>query len=188
MAKTGVKGLTIAPITAYADGAVPTYGTKTSVPYTVSINISNEYADAEMYGDNILRESDKGMTGYSIAASLTDLSPEMGAVMLGWIKDASGDSYRITDANAPYVGCGFVTCGMVNGVRYYEGNWYYRAQFTKDANSANTKERNVTFTPDDVSGTGFGVQLDNTGVVSFADIERFDNEAAAMAFVEGHIK
>ena len=186
MAKTGVKFLTIAPITSYADGAKPVYGEKVSVEYTVSLNINFEYASAEMYGDDMLRESDRGMTGYSIAGSLTDLNPEVCAVALGW-KKGSDNSYSITDANPPYVGGGYVTNGMVNGVRYYEGVRFYRAQFTKDAMNASTKERNVTFNADDITGTGMGVILDDSGAQTFVQIERFAAESDAKDFSVGHL-
>ena len=188
MAKIGCKYLTVALITSYTDGSAPTYGTKTTVEYLNSIGINFEYASAELYGDDMLRESEKSLIGYSASANLTDLAPAIAAAFLGWEKKGDGDGYVVKGVNSPYVGFGMVTCGMVNGVKYYEGYWFYRSQFSKDSLGAATKEKNVTFNTDAISGTGMGCVIDTSGEPVFYEVQRFAAEADAKSFMESFVK
>ena len=186
MAKIGCKHFTVAPITSYADGSAPVYGDKVTVEYLVGVDMNFEYASDEMHGDDLLRESYKGLVGLTAGVSLTDLAHEVAATMLGWEK-GPGKEYAITDKNPPYIGFGYIACGMKNGVRYYDAIWVYRSQFTKDSMTANTKERNVTFNPDGVTGAGYGVILNESGVATFVATERFATETEADAFINSHI-
>lgn len=189
MAKIGCKFLTVAPYdSTNQDGAAPTYGAEVAVEYLNSIDVNFEYADAELPGDDMIRESDRSLTGYSVASAVTDLAPEVAAAMLAWKKHAEGNGYTVTGKNTPYMGFGFVQSGMVNGVKYFEGLWFYKAQFTKDSISARTKDRNITFNTDSITGRGMPVILDESGDDSWYEIERFDTEIAAKAFMKSFIK
>ena len=178
---------------AYA-ALVDTYTPGTSITYQTPFQVSEargatvqwESSDGEFYGDDVLLDSDNGVTGYSIDFEPAGLSDAIRKTLLGEVQASS--EYSITDAAAPYVGFGYIrvmreeSAGSVTTT--YEGWWYYKVQFSIQNEETRTKEKNIEWRTPTLSGKGFGVQLTSGGAMVFAVHESFSSLSAAETWLK----
>ena len=186
MAKIGMRYAVYAHISAYTEGSAITYGTGGRLGPARSAEVTFTRNDNPLYGDDVVQEQDNSITGYQIAFDSTTLTNEMRAALLGEIASGSETEkeYSVTDAAAPNVGFGYIRVMRRSGVTYYEGFFFWKAQFSLDSESDNTKEEQINWGTNPVTGRGQGVYLDNTGVVSFYTHKKFDTFAAAKAWLD----
>lgn len=188
MAKIGMKHPVYAPITSGGEGSAIVYGTGKVLCHAISADVNINRRDNPLYGDDTKIENDKGVTDYSIAFVGDDVPNEARVEMLG--EEAVSQSsavthYEVNDVNPPYVGFGYYRILMVDNVKIYEGFWYHKAQFALDNENASTKNEQIDWGTYPMTGTGAGVELDNTGKIHFFDRMQFATEAAALAWVNG---
>jgi hypothetical protein len=134
-------------------------------------------------------DSDVSILGYTIEFEPTGLPDTARALLLGETKDSTTDEYSVTDADSPDVGFGYVrvmrttneTSGQVETT--YEAWWFDKLKFAVSSEETRTKERNIEWRVPTLSGRGTGVQLDNTGTLSFAVHESFSTLTAAKTWL-----
>lgn len=190
MAKIGMKHPVYAPIGSGGEGSAIVYGTGKVLCHAISADVTINRRDNPLYGDDTKIENDKGVTDYSIAFVGDDVPNEARVEMLGEkAVSASGSAvthYEINDVNPPYVGFGYYRILMVDNVKIYEGFWYHKSQFVLDNENATTKTEQIDWGTYPMTGTGMGVELDNTGEIHFFDRMQFATEAEAKDWVDGH--
>lgn len=175
-----------APVSSYTPGTGITYSTGSVVSEARAASVSWDRSDGEFYGDDILLDSDNGVTGYSIDFEPAGLSDAIRKTLLGETQASS--EYSITDAAAPYVGFGYIrvmreaSAGSV--VTSYEGWWYYKVQFSIQNEETRTKEKNIEWRTPTLSGKGFGVQLAAGGAMVFAVHESFSSLSSAETWLK----
>ena len=176
-----------APVATYTPGTSITYSTGSVVSEARSASVSWNRSDGEFYGDDVLLDSDNGVTGYTIDFEPAGLSDAVRATLLGEVV-ANTSEYNITDAAAPYVGFGYIRVMRDNSsgsvVTNYEAWWYYRVQFSVSSEETRTKEQNIEWRVPTLSGKGTGVQLDSTDTKTFAVHETFDSFSDAKTWLK----
>lgn len=187
MAKIGMRYAVYAPISAYAEGSAITYGTGGRLGPARSAEVTFTRNDNPLYGDDVIQEQDTSITSYQIAFDSTTLTDEMRAAILGEVAGTSGAAgeYSVTDAAAPNVGFGYIRVMRRSGVTYYESFFFWKVQFSLDNESDNTKEEQINWGTNPITGRGQGVYLDSTGAVSFYVHKKFDTFTAAKTWLDG---
>ena len=189
MAIYGCKHQVFAPIQSYTPGTAPTYGEVVNgvadAGRITKVDLSFEYQDASLDGDNVVAERDNSMKGGSITTGLTHLTNKVRTVALGFVENGSDkdDLIAVADA-APYVGWGCVLNEIIEGVKKYRGIWVYRTQFALGRINAETQGENLNFQTGEISGKMLGCEL-GSGRVGFYHDKYFDTEEAAIAWVDG---
>ena len=157
--------------------------------YAISADVTINRRDNPLYGDDTKIENDKGITDYSITFTGDDLPVSSWTELLGETAVSSGTPaavthYAVKDSNPPYVGFGYYRVLMVDNVKYFEAFWYHQVQFAKADENATTKNQNIEWGTYQINGSGFGVELDNTGDTHFYDHMKFDTEAEAIDWIK----
>lgn len=187
-ANVGMLCPVVATVASYTAGTGITYNTGKKVAEAVSASISWNRSDGKFYGDDVLLDSDNGVTGYQIEFEPSGLTDEVRGYILG--ETVQSSEYSITEAASPDVGFGYVrvmrtsnTSGVVN--ESYEGWWYHRLKFGVTSEQTRTKEQNVEWRIPTLTGVGEGVQLDSGMVTKFAVHKTFASKSDAVAYVKG---
>ena len=120
-ANVGMLCPVVATVASYTAGTGITYNTGKKVAEAVSASISWNRSDGKFYGDDVLLDSDNGVTGYQIEFEPSGLTDEVRGYILG--ETVQSSEYSITEAASPDVGFGYVrvmrtsnTSGVVNAV------------------------------------------------------------------------
>jgi hypothetical protein len=176
-----------APVSAYVPGTSITYGTGLVVDEARSATLNWERADGHFYGDDVELDSDNGILGYTLDFEPSGLKTAVRAKLLGE-KEASTDVYRVTGANPPDLGFGYVRVMRedVEGAvaTRYEGWWFHKIKFGQPNEEARTKERSIEWRTPTINGTGMGVFLATADEKpKFAVHETFTSLAAAKAWL-----
>lgn len=175
-----------APISAYTPGSAITYGTGLVVSEARGATLNWERSEGEFYGNDILLDTDNGVTGYTIDFEPAGISDAVRQTLLGEVKASS--EYSITDAAAPYVGFGYIRVmkdDSSGSVAYsYEGWWFYKLQFSITSEETRTKERSIEWRTPTLSGKGMGVRLSSADTQTFAVHETFSSYSAAETWLK----
>lgn len=192
MAKFGLEHLVVAPITAEGTNSI-TYGTGSVAEHARRANITYNWIEGRINGDNVMAEYIKILQDADIEMATTELTPAV-AVMLGLekVKTAAttGDNptpavYTMKSQTGADVGIGFVACDLINGTKVYTGVWVHKITFTRTNDEWTTREDNIDLGEATVSGKCWPVMLDASGEAQIRDFSEFTTEAAAIAWVNG---
>jgi len=177
-----------APVNAYTPGTSITYSSGSVIAEARAATVSWTVSDGEFYGDDILLDTDNGVTGYTIDFEPTGLSDTIRKTLLGETQASS--EYSITSAASPMVGFGYIrvmreaATGGGNVSTTYEGWWYYRVQFSITSEETRTKEKDIEWRTPQLSGKGTGVQLSAANTMTFAVHQSFTTLAAAKTWLK----
>ena len=186
-ANVGMLNPVVATVATYTVGTSITYNTGKKIAEAVSASINWNRSDGRFYGDDVLLDSDNGVTGYTIEFEPTGLTDEVRGYILGETVQTS--EYTITDAASPDVGFGFVhvmrsTNTSGNVVDSYEGWWFMRVKFGVTGEQTRTKEQTTEWRVPTLTGIGAGVQIDSSMVNKYAQHKTFTDKASAIAYVK----
>lgn len=168
-----------AEVNSYVRGTGLTYKTPFIVSEARGATLNWEGNDGEFYGDNTLLDVDKGIIGYTLDFEPAGLKSDVRAKLLGEKTTTGSNSYKVTGANPPDLGFGFVKemreddNGAVKTT--FEGWFFYKIKFRINSEEARTKERNLEWRVPTMNGTGSGVYLDDGDDPVFAIHEDFDD-------------
>lgn len=84
--KFGIKNVNVFPITAWNDG-VPTYGSKISIPGTVSLSLDKQGDTNDFYADNIKYYTSVANNGYSGTLEVAIIPDDFRTKILGYKTD-----------------------------------------------------------------------------------------------------
>lgn len=186
MARVGMRHLVFAPIATETPGSAITYGTGVVMGRVVRGTVNWSRNDNPLYGDDVVAENDNGVTGYTLDVETTELIEGTAAIVLGYTATGTDDpEYDITDASAPYGGCGYIQVLIRRGVQTFKAVWYHKVQFGVDTEETQTKEQQVTWGTPALNGQGFGVFNDASGKAKFRKEKVFTTEAAAVSYLNG---
>ena len=173
-----------------ANGTAPTYSAGKVLGNGISANISWNSSDEHMYGDDVEVETNTSLTGGSLSVEVDDISSDVRAYIFGIEKGSNGE-ITVTDAVAPYVGFGFVSCKQKKNVAKYVAHWIYKVQFKHSSEDFATKADRVTFVSEKLDATILASHMNNSGANVFHtqsdDCETFEaakawlNEKAGIA-------
>ena len=180
------------PVAAFIDSYTPGTGITYEDGFVVAeargATLTWETSDGEFYGDDVLLDTDKGITGYTLDFEPSGLKTSVRAKLLGE-KEASTDVYRVTGANPPDLGFGFIRVMRedVTGevVTRYEGWWFHKIKFSISSEETRTKEKSIEWRVPTLNGRGFGVYLDSGDDPSFSDHKDFTSLEAAKTWLNG---
>ena len=186
-ANVGMLCPVVATVSTYTAGTSISYNNGKKIAEAVSASINWNRSDGRFYGDDVLLDSDNGVTGYSIEFEPTGLTDDVRGYILG--ETVQTNEYTVTEAASPDVGFGYVrvmrttnTSGKV--VDSYEGWWYYKLKFGVTSEQTRTKEQNIEWRVPTLTGVGAGVQLDSSMVNKYATHKTFDSKADAISYVK----
>jgi len=190
MAFIGLKHIVAAKVKTETEGQAIVYDPGIVVGPAMTANRTINRTDNPLYAEDTLDESDNGVTGGTLEIGVSDLIDNSRAYMLGdeaeevGQGDAAHTEYHVTDASAPYVGVGYYRVRQRKGTISYEAYWYHKAQFGDTTENATTKGQQVEWQTPTITGRLFGVHIDATLKTRFYKYARFDDEAAAAAWLD----
>ena len=189
-ANVGMLHPVAATVATYTKGTGITYTGGTVIAGAKSASLQWERSDGEFYGDDILLDTDNGITGYTLDFEPTGLTDAARALLLGEVANTGTTSnpYTITDAPSPDVGFGYIRKMRATGndgtVSYsFEGWWFYKLKFGLGTEETQTKEKNIEWRTPTLNGKGTGVVLTSSGAASFAVHETFTIETSAITWL-----
>ena len=175
MAKTGLRGLRYA-ILDIEDG---TYGTPASLGKGVKASVSAKSADAKLYADDALAESDSSFVEATVSVEVDDardatvLAPLLGhTVATGLVTSNANDV-------APYVGIGRIVTIVRENVKFYKASFLTKVKFNEPNEEDATKADNVTFNTTTLEGVA---SQDANG--NWRKSKEFATVAEATAFLD----
>lgn len=182
-----MKHAVFAAISAHTDGSAITYSAGKQLGPSISAEVTFTRNDNPLYGDDVVQEQDNSMTSYQIAFDSTTLTNETRAALLGEVATGTDTEkeYKVQDAAAPNVGFGYIRVLRRQGVTYYEGFWFHKVQFSLDNESDQTKQEQINWGTNPITGRGQGVYLDSTGAIDFYIHKKFDSFSAALTWLNG---
>lgn len=182
MATIGMQYPVWAEMSGESNGA-PTYNTGMVMGKAVGANLSWQREDNELYGDDVVAETDNSITGYQLDITTTDLAEGVEAAVLGLQKVGSTDEYELTGDPTPYGGCGYIRVITRNNTRLYKALWYPKVQFGRNSESDNTKGKSISWGTPQLNGKGLAVYDDQSGKAKFRKQQVFSTIAAAKAYL-----
>ena len=193
MATIGLRGATIAEY--HNNNGVVTYGTPISGGCARRAELQLQFAEAELWGCDGLREWVREATGGNITFEATFFSAEMQTLALGattktrsvTYEDASGASQTksissvvySSEDEIPYIGFAVYGPDMINHVKKWSAIFVPCAKFTPPNTTMQTRDSSISFqTP---TTTGRFLPDDTTGHV-IQEVAICDSEAEARAW------
>lgn len=179
MAKIGLNNFRYSVATVNASTGAVTYGTPTKPAKAISFSFEPTVADAKLYADDGLAESDSRVTGGSVTMGIDREDLQTQCDMLGHTY-TDGEVVDNVDDVAPYVGVGRVTKLMVDGEIKYRGTVLSLVKFNEPSESDQTQGENVEFSTTELSGTMVVPEDGN-----WRHRKVFDTKAEAISYIEG---
>lgn len=174
MAYIGVAKPTIAK---NADG---TYSDAFTCGKAIQIDVTPQYAEGTLYGDNTAAEYDKEFKYADVSLNTTTLPVKAHEIMFGHTVGESEEEVTFKAADeAGYVGFGFYITEKVDGKRKVVGTWLPKVKFTEGAESYKTKGDNIEYQTPTITGQA---QATNDG--TWKETKVFATEAEAQAWID----
>ena len=187
MAKIGMFYPVAAKIKSYDTALKPVYDAGIIIGAAVLADVSYETADAELYADDVLKESDTSIIGYSGKLGVDNFGSEQSAaeetelsviayltgqeVETGESDDGYDEKLVHTGALPPYVGFGYIKHKVIRGVKKYEVTWCYKTQFKTPNESDKTKEKGTSYSTSEIEYIGHGIDVSGAEEPQF--VERY---------------
>lgn len=175
MAKKTCKGLTYAPYAAGGDGTAVTYSAgKAKLDYLCQVQINESRSDEKEYADGHQIDSDNSLSSVALVLELANNDADLKKELLGHVA-GTGDALIVTDADAPFVGLGFILCNRHKGVETYEGYWFYKVQCSSAGITSSTKRDTANWEHENINGSCSGVIVESGGRARY--YEHLDGQA-----------
>ena len=174
-----------APLTTHTDGSMPTYSAGTVIQEARSANVTREYANNPLYGDDRIVDDDNGMTGLTMSFESTGLSDADRKALLGEEDyGTSGVSGQwVSDNETPWGGFGYIRKMRDNGTKKFEAWWTLKIKFQEEQQATNTKEGSISWGTPTLNGRAAGLYVDSTDKMRFQLHKTFTAIADAKAWL-----
>lgn len=174
MAYIGVAKPTIAK---YTDG---TYSDAFACGKAIQIDVTPQYAEGTLFGDNLTAEHDKEFKYAEVSLNTTTLPIKAHEIMFGHTVGESEEEVTFKAADeAGYVGFGFYITEKVDGKRKVVGTWLPKVKFAEGAESYKTKGDNIEYQTPTFTGQAEAME-DGT----WKEVKVFTTEAEAQAWID----
>lgn len=145
----------------------------------VNTDVTPNYAEASLYGDNSLAEYAKVFKDADVTATVTELPFVAANTIFGHKIDEEKKSIEYMDKDeANYVGYGFYANEMVDNVTRYVAAVLLKVKFAEAAESYSTKGENLEFKTPNIAGKAYAMENGK-----WRDKQIFDTEEAAIAWI-----
>lgn len=177
MARIGLNNLWYSHLTEAADGT-PSYDGKHSFGKAISANASISNNDAKLYADDVLAEADTTFQSGTITLGVDDDRETVFADLLGHTQ-TNGEVVRNANDVAPWVGLARIVVKMVNNVRSYKVELFYKVKFAEPSQDDQTKGESVEFKTPEIEGQVAALANGNWSVAKV-----FSKKADALEFID----
>ena len=187
MASIGLKYPVFAPLDGeIVEGTRPEYGTGFVVGKAIKADVTINYADATLYADDILAESDSSFQNGTIDVGVDEITQTVHSKLFG-SKSEKVDGVDELHIGAkdvsPHDGFGYYKTKVINKKNGYLAKFFLDVQFKPGNDSSETKADSTSFATPEFSGTIFAVPGYNND--AYAEEAFFDTEDAAKAWLKG---
>lgn len=177
-----------AGISSYTPYSGVTYGTGFVVSEARGANLQWQAENGEFYGDDVLLDTSKKVTGYTLDFESTGLADDVRVKLLGEVKDSTSQELTITGAESPDVGFGYIKRMRDNSsgtvTETFEAWWFWKIKFGQPSEEARTKEGSIEWRTPTMNGTGMGVFQDSDAAdPDFATHKTFSSMSAAKTWL-----
>lgn len=146
----------------------------------VNTTVTPNYNEGQLFADNQQTENAKEFKNAAVAMGVDSLPAKATEVMFGHKVEEDGTEVSNAEDEAAYVGYGFITTEMQNGVKKYRACLLHKVKFTEGEESYTTKGDTITFSTPNLTGIAFA---NNTGDWRTKS-PYLDTEAAADAWIQ----
>ena len=184
MAIIGMRHLVVAKLKDHTDGNEPTYEKGMIMGHAIAGNLTITRNNNPLYGDDVIVEDDNGITAMALEIGTDDLEEDVRVYALGLKEQNASDSeskeYLDTDDAAPYVGVGYIRVRRKNNKTAYQAVWVYKAMFSEESESSETKGESINWQTPTVKGRVVALDVDGSGSRAFRKKAIFTAEKAAV--------
>lgn len=188
MAFVGMRYVVFAPIKTEVAGQDVEYNEGVVVGRGIGATVNITRNSEDLYGDDMLIESDNGIVGGTVDMTVDDMTDKVTEVMLGHVKGANETQYYEEDAASPYGGLGYIRVRRKSGVTSYQATWIYKAQMAVATETSATKTESTTWQTTSITGKMMGVKNNAEGKTRFRERETFATEKEAMDWLNEKAK
>lgn len=171
------------PFIAKLDVTTKKYSDGFQLGHAVGTNITPQYNEANLYGDNQLQETAKEYKYADVTVETTHMPIQAAQTIFGHKvdRDTNMITYNTGD-NANYVGYGFYVNEKVDGVTKYVVAILPKTLFAEAEESYTTKGENLEFKTPSIAGKCMALENGNWKVK-----KTFDNEPEAVSFIREYL-
>lgn len=187
MAFVGMRHVVFAPISKEVDGQAIEYSAGVVVGHAISGTINITRNSEDLYGDDMLIESDNSIVGGTVDMTVDDMSDDVAVKMLGHVK-GEGDSYHETDAASPYGGLGYIRVRRKDGKTNFVAYWIHKTQMGVATENSATKTQSTSWQTVAMTGKMMGVKNNADNETRYRERKNFDTEKEAVAWLDGLAK
>ena len=181
MAKIGLNNFRYAVATVNENDGSITYGTVKKPGKAISFAFEPTIADATLYADDTLAESDNRVTGGSLTMGIDRYDAETMAEILGHEYDSDTKEIVSTINDiAPYIGCGRIVRIMVDGTQYFRATFLALCKFSEPSSDDSTMSESIEFSTYELGGT---MAIPQNGTWRKEAV--FSTQEAAISYLEG---
>lgn len=178
MASMGLKYLAWGKMATEPTNAIPTYNPGKVIGKMVSANLSIQWADGELYADDMLSEYISEFASGDLTMEVDNIALADQATLYGATYDAD-EFQAVYSDTPPFGGIGGVQVLMINGARKYRAWFFPKVR-------ASMPDWDATTRPDSIS---FGTQPLNMKVMTplygpWYYVKEFTTESAAKAYID----
>ena len=130
-------------------GGVETYAAPVSMGKAISAEITLEFSEGDLYGDDGLAEAVREFKKGKLTFEQTDLAASVRHALLGAKIDNNGAVVSSAEDEAPYVAIGFRARRSDGKYKYF---WLYKVRFSVPGTSLQTKGDNINFSTPKLEG------------------------------------
>lgn len=122
----------------------------------ISTSITPNYNETSLYADNQQTENVTEFKNASVSLGVDRMPMQAANVVFGHTVSSEGEIVSKTGDSANYVGYGFVTAEMLDGVKRYQACLIRKVKFKEGEESYDTKGDSIVFKTPTLSGTAMG--------------------------------
>lgn len=182
MARVGLNNFRYSHLTESEDGT-PVYDGAQKASAAVECKTSIENNSAELYGDDVLCESDTSFKKGTFSIGLTEDDNATRADLLGHKIGEDGEMIRNANDTAPYVGVGRVVTKIVNGAKKYCVEIINKVKFKESLPDEKTRGESSEFTTATLEGDIAALANGN-----WSKSKEFNDKAEAIKYLEETFK
>lgn len=185
--KVGMIYPVFAPITAYTEGSMPTYGTGKVIMEARTATVTFEYGNNPDYGDDRVVAEDNAPTGMTMQFESTGISNADRIAMLAEEARSSGGGQWISDQPTPWGGFGYIDKMLDEDAENYDYEAWItlKIHFREESRTSQTREGSIAWGHPVFQGRAIPIDVDGSGKQRFQLHETFETAAAAKAFING---
>lgn len=183
MAFVGMRYVVFAPIKNEVAGQDIEYDAGVVVGHAIGATVNITRNSEDLYGDDMLIESDNSIVGGTVDMTVDDITDEVTAVMLGHVKGTNATQYYEEDKPSPYGGLGYIRVRRKSGVTAFQATWMYKVQMAVASETSATKTESTTWQTAALTGKMMGVKNNAEGTTRFRERETFATEKEAMEWL-----